>query len=278
MAASNINRVTRHREPHEGPGAPLHPQRDVHLQASDRRQHAPQGPSGPVGRQAQLLRRHGLGPAGRELRHLPPEGPPGRHRRPPRVARVGRHRRLRQAPGRRDRRRHASSSWAAATTTAAATGSRFTPESDVPGRHVRFRPGALRAPARRTTTSRSRASGRLIPRPEMKSRPSAHARAGQSIGFSPDTLLGVPAPRGLSLESRGEAVDGTQIEQSAAVQQQQQRWWAQCAAGVIARERPAQAGASPARIAGTRSTSSTTRTSAAFAASSPRRARSALPA
>jgi hypothetical protein len=42
----------------------------------------------------------------------------------------------------------------------------------------------------------------------MKSRLSENARAdanpadpaGQSIGFSPDTLLGVPASRGLSLE------------------------------------------------------------------------------
>ena len=41
-----------------------------------------------VGRQAQLLRRHRLGRAGRELRPLPLQGPPGRHRRPPRVARV----------------------------------------------------------------------------------------------------------------------------------------------------------------------------------------------
>ena len=57
-----------------------------------------------VGRQAELLRRHRLGQPGRELRAVPREGPPGRRRRPARLARVGcpgRH----QAPGRRDHRR-----------------------------------------------------------------------------------------------------------------------------------------------------------------------------
>ena len=58
-----------------------------------------------MGRQAELLRRHRLGQPGRELRAVPLEGPPGRDRRAPRVARVGRDRRLGQAPGRRDRRR-----------------------------------------------------------------------------------------------------------------------------------------------------------------------------
>ena len=52
-------------------------------------QHAPQGPvHRRVGRQAQLLRRHRLGRAGRELRSVPLEGPPRRDRRPARVARV----------------------------------------------------------------------------------------------------------------------------------------------------------------------------------------------
>jgi hypothetical protein len=36
----------------------------------------------------------------------------------------------------------------------------------------------------------------LIPRLEMESRPNVHERARQSIGFSPDTLLGVPALAG----------------------------------------------------------------------------------
>ena len=57
-----------------------------------------------VGREAELLRRHRLGQPGRELRAVPLEGPPGRRRRPPRLARVGgpgRH----EAPGGRDHRR-----------------------------------------------------------------------------------------------------------------------------------------------------------------------------
>ncbi len=45
-------------------------------------------------REAELLRHHGLGQPGRELRAVPVEGPPGRRRRAPRMARVGR-------PGRR---------------------------------------------------------------------------------------------------------------------------------------------------------------------------------
>jgi hypothetical protein len=51
----------------------------------------------------------------------------------------------------------------------------------------------------------------------MKSRLSARGTgfilsadlAEQSIGFSPDTLLGVPACQGLSLEQEVNAVDGT---------------------------------------------------------------------
>ena len=66
------------------------PSGTVGLQPAHRRQHPPQGRRDRrVGGQAQLLRRHRVGRAGRELRPVPVEGPPGRGRRPPRVARVG---------------------------------------------------------------------------------------------------------------------------------------------------------------------------------------------
>ena len=69
-----------------------------------RGQHAPQGRRDrSVDREAELLRHHRLGPAGRELRAVPREGPPGRDRRPPRVARVGRPGRHQAAGGRGDR-------------------------------------------------------------------------------------------------------------------------------------------------------------------------------
>jgi hypothetical protein len=43
--------------------------------------------------------------------------------------------------------------------------------------------------------------------------PVTRTGAGQSIGFSPDTLLGVPAPRGLCFGiDEVNAVDGTQIQ------------------------------------------------------------------
>ena len=54
------------------------------------------GSDGRMGRQAQLLRRDRLRRAGRELRQLPLQGPPGGGRRPPRLARVGGQRRQRQ--------------------------------------------------------------------------------------------------------------------------------------------------------------------------------------
>ena len=63
------------------------------------------GQTGEWARQAELLRRHRLGQPGRELRAVPLQGPPGRGRRPPRLARVGRPGRH-QAPGGRDHRRH----------------------------------------------------------------------------------------------------------------------------------------------------------------------------
>ena len=93
------------RQPDEGSRAAPHAERHRRLQAPPRRQHAPEGRRHRrVGRQAELLRRHRLGQPGRELRAVPRQGPPRRHRRPARLARVGgpgRH----QAPGGRDHRR-----------------------------------------------------------------------------------------------------------------------------------------------------------------------------
>ena len=48
-----------------------------------------QGRIRPVGRKAELLRRGGLGRAGRELRPVPGQGPPGSRRRPSRPAQLG---------------------------------------------------------------------------------------------------------------------------------------------------------------------------------------------
>ena len=73
--ARNINRVivvgnlTRTR-------AQAHAFGDGRVLAPHRREHDAQGRVGPVGRQAELLRRHRLGPAGRELRAVPVEGRP----------------------------------------------------------------------------------------------------------------------------------------------------------------------------------------------------------
>ena len=88
MSSININRVvltgnlTRDPELRSTPGGTsvcaLRIASNTRRKTSDRR----------VGRQAQLLQRHRLGRAGRELRPLPHQGPPGRDRRPPRVARM----------------------------------------------------------------------------------------------------------------------------------------------------------------------------------------------
>ena len=81
MAASNINIVAITGNSHPRPRAPLNAERDLGLQASRGRQQPPQGRlDRRVGRQAQLLRRHRLGRAGRELRQLPLEGPAGGRR------------------------------------------------------------------------------------------------------------------------------------------------------------------------------------------------------
>ena len=89
MAATNINRVVLTGNLTRDPELRSTVERHVRLLAAGRLQHPPQGPvDRRVGGQAQLLRRHGLGRPGRELRALPREGPPGGDRRPPRVARV----------------------------------------------------------------------------------------------------------------------------------------------------------------------------------------------
>ena len=145
--AANINRVVLVGQPDAGSRAPAHAVRDGGLLAAARGEHAPQGRVGPVDRQAELLRHHRVGPAGRELRAVPREGPSRRDRRSARVARVGGAGR-RQAPGGRGRRR----------------------ERPVPRRPPSERRGAVRArrrdagaaaettsrPRRPTTTFRSR--------------------------------------------------------------------------------------------------------------------------
>ena len=125
MAASNINTVVDHREFDQGPGAALNARRNLGLQASSGCQQPPQGRSERrVGRQAQLLRRHRLGSAGRELRQLPLQGTPGGRRGAARLARVGAQDGI-QAPGGGDHRQQRPVPRLARTTRAeaAATGS-----------------------------------------------------------------------------------------------------------------------------------------------------------
>ena len=103
---ANINRVVLVGNLTRDPELRHTPSGTCGLQAPHRRQHAPEGwADRRVGRQAQLLRRHRLGQPGRELRAVPLEGPPGRRRRPARLARVGGAGRD-EAPGGRDHRRH----------------------------------------------------------------------------------------------------------------------------------------------------------------------------
>ena len=132
---------------------------------------------GRVGGQAELLRRDRLGRPGRELRALPRQGPPGRARRPPRVARVAGPGR-RQAPERSRSSPTPSSSWAAATRAraAAATASRRSPTSRSTTATSSPWPRPPAPARRRTTTSPSRQ-----PRP--------HA------GPAPSTLRPAAAPR-----------------------------------------------------------------------------------
>ena len=90
MAATNINRVVLTGNLTRDPELRSLAERHVGLLAARRVQHpAQEQRHRRLGGQAQLLRRHRLGRAGRELRPLPRQGPPRRHRRPARVARVG---------------------------------------------------------------------------------------------------------------------------------------------------------------------------------------------
>ena len=97
-------RSRHHGEPDPRSRAAQHQQRDERVRAAGRGQLPPQGPERRVGRQAQLLRRHGLGRPGRELLDLPEQGPSGGGRGPARLARVGGEGRVGQAPGGRDHR------------------------------------------------------------------------------------------------------------------------------------------------------------------------------
>ena len=120
-----------------------------------------------VGRQAQLLQRHRLGRAGRELRPLPVQGPPGRHRRPPGVARVAGPGRQQARVGRDRRRRRPVPRRARGGRSSSYSGGSnggFAPHSDVPADTSDFAPQPVgaRAARRPTTTSRFR-SRRDIP-------------------------------------------------------------------------------------------------------------------
>ena len=138
MAATNINRVVLTGNLTRDPELRSTGERHGRLLAARRVQHAPQGRVGRVGGQAQLLRRHGLGRPGRELRALPGQGPPGRDRRPPRVARVAGRRRATSARPSRSSPTPCSSS-AGATTGGGGGGNGFTAAVRRAGRHARLR-------------------------------------------------------------------------------------------------------------------------------------------
>ena len=158
-----------HRQPDRRSRALQPAQRHVGVQAAAGREPPLQGQlQRRVGREAQLLRRQGVGRAGRELRQLPVQGPPRRRRRPARVARVGVAGR-RQAPGGRDRRRH----------------------RPVPGlarRRRRGRRPARRLPADRRAQARPRrrpSAAAAAPTTTSRSRRSEHGSEAQDSGTSP---------------------------------------------------------------------------------------------
>ena len=271
MAATNINRVVLTGNLTRDPELRSLPERHLGLQAARRLQHPPQEQRDRrVGGQAQLLRRHGLGRAGRELRPLPRQGPPGRDRRPPRVARVGdaggqqapgdRHHRRRRAVPRRPRRRPAA---VAAASPRAPTSRSTTSDFQPAGAAAAQR----RAPRRRTTTSRSR-------RRDRRGRPPSGAAlcargAGRRCAATSYTV-DLPRPRARAPRActRGQSSRARSFQQ----------WRSSAAgrrAGVTRRAAPAPAAASPAGTAATRSTRSTTRTSRRCRSTSPTAARSA---
>ena len=145
-----------------------------------------------MGRQAQLLQRHRLGRPGRELRPLPVQGPPGLHRRAPRVARVAARKATSASPSRSSP--TPSSSSAAATRRrrrrrlqrrrpVPATASPRTPTS----RRTRrtSSPSARATTLLRTTTSRSRRSadsGRRRCRRPARERALAGVRTQHGVG------------------------------------------------------------------------------------------------
>ncbi len=174
---ANINRVVLVGNLTRDPELRHTPSRNGGLRPADRGQHATQGRRDrPVDREAELLRHHRLGPAGRELRAVPVEGPPGRDRRPPRVARVGRAGRHEASGGRGDRR-----------------------QRPVPGRSRRRRRGRratsscpqVRRP-RPTPTSRRRRRHPVLRRRPWQHR-SPNARAGRSAAPRPGAAAASPA-------------------------------------------------------------------------------------
>ena len=199
VAATNINRVVLTGNLTRDPGAALAAERHVRLQAAHRLQHpAQEQRDRRVGGQAQLLRRHGLGRAGRELRPLPRQGPAGRASTAASSGASGRTRTATSASRSRSSPTPCSSS-AAATTARGGGGGGFTPRSDVPVDNRDFQPAgapaATAAPQRRpTTTSRSRGSRRAPPgrsggRPSASGRPDGRRRTRASL----HSVLG-PAP------------------------------------------------------------------------------------
>ena len=231
-----------------------------------------------VGGQAQLLRRHRLGRPGRELRALPLQGPPGRARRPPRVARVAGAGRPRSARASRSSPTPSSSSAAATRPRAAAAASPRSPTSRsttaTSSRRAHLRAAAARPRGRRhpvlgverltRSTASEHRSGAFAA--EAVPEHSAGARRGASA------TMDRPRPPARADSCAPAAPRDTQHTKGL------RKWQSSAAgrrAGVTRRVGPAPAAASPASTARTRSTTSITRTSPPSASSSATGARSA---
>ena len=158
MASTNLNRVIITGNLTRDPELRNLPSGTAVCSLQGRGQHPAQGRvHGRVGRQAQLLRRDGVGRAGRELRPVPAEGPTRRGRRPPGVEGVG---------GQAGNKRQSVDIIADSVQFLGSreggenggrggeNGGRFTPQSDVPADMGDFKQAPAGA-GDRTTTSRS---------------------------------------------------------------------------------------------------------------------------
>ncbi len=202
MAASNMNVVVITGNLTRDPELRSTPSGTSVCKLARRGQQPPERrPDRRMGRQAQLLRRDGLGSAGRELRQLPLQGPPGGDRGATRLARVGRDKTpkgtrspTKPATRSRDSRRSSptrSSSSARATARAGPTATAASPRAATPQPTPRTSRPPRWGPAAETAETTTFPSRRLRGRRHAASPSSPHggARASsavRSVGSGPD--------------------------------------------------------------------------------------------